>query len=99
MINQALSGSWFDLEITNEELERLQEKLTSKDRRDQGTDYTVDFSQRSLSRVFNDIGFETGGRFYGGWWQNIPKEYRANIVIDRKPTVEFDYSTIHPTML
>jgi len=99
VINGALSRSWYDLEITNEELERLQGKLTSKDRRDQGSDYTLDFSLRSLRRVFNDICFETGGRFYGGWWQNIPKEYRANIIIDRKPTVEFDYSTIHPTIL
>ena len=98
-INEALSRSWYDLEITNEELRRLQDKLTSKDRRDQGTDYTIDFSRRSLSRVFNDISFETGGRFYGGWWQSIPKEYRANIIIDGKPTVEFDYSTIHPTIL
>ena len=99
VINEALRRSWYDLEITNEELKRLQRKLTSKDRRDQGADYTLDFSQRSLSRVFNDICFETGGRFYNGWWQNIPKEYRANIIIDGKPTVEFDYSTIHPTIL
>ena len=98
-INEALNRSWYDLEITNEELRRLQDRLTSKDRRDQGTDYTLDFSRRSLSRVFNDTNFETGGRFYGGWWQSIPKEYRANIIIDGKPTVEFDYSTIHPTIL
>jgi len=99
IINETLSRSWYDLEIENEELDRLQDKLTSKDRRDQGTDYILDFGRRSLSRVFNDICFETGGRFYGGWWQNIPKEYRANIIIDGKPTVEFDYSTIHPTIL
>ena len=66
---------------------------------EQGKDYTVDFNQRSLYRVFNDTQFETGGRFYGGWWQNIPKKYRANIIIDGKLTVEFDYSTIHPTIL
>jgi hypothetical protein len=34
-----------------------------------------------------------------GPWQNIPKKYRANIIIDGKLTVEFDYSTIHPTIL
>ena len=99
IINTALSRSWYDLEIENEELMRLQERLSSKDRRDQGTDYTIDFSRRTLNRVFNDNEFQTGGRFYGGWWQNIPKQYRGNIIIDGKPTVEFDYSTIHPTIL
>ena len=78
---------------------RLQERLSSKDRRDQGTDYTIDFSRRTFNRVFNDNEFQTGGRFYGGWWQNIPKQYRGHIIIDGKPTVEFDYSTIHPTIL
>ena len=63
---QALSRSWYDLEIENEELIRLQEKLSSKTRRDQGTDYTIDFSRRTLNRVFNDIEFQNGGRFYGG---------------------------------
>ena len=99
IINKALNGFWYDLEITNEELSQLQDKLTAKDRRDQGNDYTLDFTRRSLTRVFNDTNFETGGRFYGGWWQSIPREYRGNIIIDGKPTVEFDYSTIHPTIL
>jgi hypothetical protein len=42
---------------------------------------------------------ELGGRFYGGWWQFIPKEYRPYITINGHPTVEVDYSGLHPRML
>jgi hypothetical protein len=40
-----------------------------------------------------------GGRFYGGWWQNIPKDYRRYISINGCQTVEVDFSTLHPTLL
>jgi hypothetical protein len=40
-----------------------------------------------------------GGRFYGGWWQNIPKGYRRYITINGCQTVEVDFSTLHPTLL
>ena len=53
----------------------------------------------SLYRVFNDTDFTNGGRFYGGWWQVIPSEYRTRIRINEKRTVELDFGTLHPTML
>lgn len=31
------------------------------------------------------------GRFYGPWWQYLPKVQRRHILIDDKPTVELDY--------
>jgi len=40
-----------------------------------------------------------GGRFYGGWWQFIPKKYRVHITINYLPTVEVDYSGLHPYMM
>src|SRR5262245_11233352 len=52
-----------------------------------------------LHRVFNQSSFLLGGRFYGGWWQNIPKSYRAHITIDGARTVEMDYPRLHPTLL
>ena len=39
--------------------------------------------------------FEEGGRFYGGWWQGIPGDYRTFITIDGKRTVQLDYSGMH----
>ena len=50
-------------------------------------------------RVFNRNSFELGGRFYGGWWQNIPKEYRPRIFIDDRPTSEVDYRNNHVVLL
>ena len=99
IINNAISSTWYDIEIDNEEMSVLQSLLLSKERREQGKEYTVDFSQRLLYRIFNDVNLETGGRFYGGWWQNIPKAYRSKLSVDGKRMVEFDYSNLHPTIL
>jgi hypothetical protein len=52
-----------------------------------------------LRRIFSRGSFELGGRFYGGWWQFIPSEYRPFITINGLPTVEVDYSEIHPRMM
>ena len=40
-----------------------------------------------------------GGRFYYGWWQEIPKGYRKYITIDEGFTIELDYSALHPHMV
>jgi hypothetical protein len=50
-------------------------------------------------RVFNNGSWKQGGRFYGGFWQGIPSEYRKYIRIDGFPTVEVDYATHHPVLL
>ena len=99
IINNAISSKWYDLEIDNQEMSELQSLLLSKERKAQGKEYTIDFSQRLLCRIFNDVNLETGGRFYGGWWQNIPKAYRSKLIVDGKRMVEFDYSNLHPTIL
>lgn len=45
-----------------------------------------------LYRQFNNSSFEQGGRLYGGWWINCPKDLRPRITINGKPTTELDYS-------
>ena len=47
-----------------------------------------------LHRVFNNGTLEEGGRLFGGFWQQIPKEWRRSIHIEGQPTVELDYSAI-----
>lgn len=59
----------------------------------------VDFSRVELRRIFNHSRFDRGGRFYGGWWQTIPSKFRRRITINSVPTVEVDYSNLHPAML
>ena len=55
--------------------------------------------QKFIRRVFNNGTFEDGGRFHGGWWQRIPKEWRTEIRINGLPTVELDYSGLHIILL
>lgn len=59
----------------------------------------VEWDRNYLHRVFNNSSFEEGGRFYGGWWQEMPKEIRKHITIDGEKTVEMDYSGMHLRML
>ncbi|MDB9881299.1 hypothetical protein OAC67_04070, partial [Planktomarina temperata] len=94
-INKALSRHWCDLEIQDDTLTDLQRRLAG----DPAGERTIRMDQRSLYRVFNDPELQTGGRFYGGWWQNIPKEARKHLVVNGKKMVELDYSNQHPSIL
>lgn len=65
-----------------------------------GKNKKIFVNQRNfVYRVFNNNSFRQGGRFYGGFWQQIPREYRKFIRIDGHPTVEIDYSSHHPVLL
>src|SRR5690606_32939140 len=55
--------------------------------------------RRTLYRVFNNGAFDHGGRFYGGWWQQVPSRYRKLITINGFPTAELDYSNMQIAML
>jgi len=35
-----------------------------------------------VRRIFNNSRWDQGGRFYGGWWQRCPSEYRKKIKMD-----------------
>jgi len=59
----------------------------------------IDYNRRHLYRIFNNGSFGQGGRFYGGWWQGIPREYRKYIKINRMLTVEADFSGMHINLL
>lgn len=50
---------------------------------------------KKLYRVFNRKKFTLGGRFYGAMHISIPKELRAEILINGEPTIELDYSAHH----
>lgn len=51
-----------------------------------------------LHRVFNG-SLSHGGRFYGATHQTMRKQHRQHITIDGEPTVELDYSALHPNLL
>lgn len=62
------------------------------------TELRINLNHKSIHRVFND-DFDKGGRFYGAWWQNIPKILRNNILIDGEPTIELDFKGFHIALL
>lgn len=52
-----------------------------------------------LHRMFNRGSFMRGGRFYGGWWQNIRSHARATITLDGQHTIEADFRGFNPAVL
>ena len=55
-------------------------------------------AQLSLTRVFSKGAFELGGRLYAPI-QNYTKQTRKYFYLNGEPTIEIDYSSIHPHML
>ncbi|MEM8496394.1 MAG: hypothetical protein AAF542_00135 [Pseudomonadota bacterium] len=99
-LNGAIASAFVGLHIPDEELHILAERMANSER-----PRYVDFSKKSLYRVFNNGSLESGGRFVGGWWQSIPKEMRKYIHIShaRHPNAhrrvaEIDYSAMHPSI-
>ena len=59
----------------------------------------LNFAQVGLRRIFAKGRMDRGGRMYVAWWQTLPKDYRRFVTINGRPTIEVDFSEIHPTML
>jgi len=67
--------------------------------KENGLKVSYNENNKFVRRVFNNGSFKDGGRFYGGFWQNIPKEWRLRIGINGWPIVEHDYSGLHIKLL
>jgi hypothetical protein len=59
----------------------------------------INRSDKFVRRVFNNESWKEGGRFYNGWWQHVPQEWREKIRINNEPTIELDYSGLHIALL
>ena len=64
-----------------------------------GSIIQVEHHHKFVKRIFSRGSWTQGGRFYGGFWQNIPKEHRKYIRIDGERTVETDFKGLHITLL
>jgi hypothetical protein len=94
LINRSLQKNAILLYVPDTELKKINKRLNRDPQKS-----PIDFTQKRVRRIFNNKSFEEGGRFYGGWWQNIPKEYRKYIRLNDKDVVELDYSGLHINML
>lgn len=59
----------------------------------------IDQKSKFVTRIFNEERWDKGGRFYGGWWQRCPKQFREMITLDHYATAELDYSGLHIVIL
>lgn len=98
-INDTINKFWFDLRLDDDDFTAMQMQMLSKPQREQDVDRQLNLARRNLHRVFNDVEMTLGGRFYGGWWQEVPRGYRQYIVMNGKPMVEYDFANLHPRIL
>lgn len=105
-INDLLSEQAICLNLSNDQLKAMCQEMADRnykidryDSQETRKPRTLNFSHVHLRRIFARGQMNLGGRFYGGWWQNIPKNYRRYITINGCQTVEVDFSTLHPTLL
>lgn len=82
VINSAFTEHWLDLELPQDKWSVFTKGWEDS----KGRFHTLDLTKRHLYRIFHDDNLKTGGRFYGGWWQEIPDEYRPYIIIDGDQT-------------
>lgn len=98
-INARIASHWIDLFLPDKAMIELNARMATDYAVGERETFGIDLSARRLHRVFNNSDWKQGGRFYGGWWQNVPKEYRTFITIDGKHTIEIDYSGMHPALM
>ena len=63
------------------------------------TEKETSFANRTYTRRFVKGNLKLGGRFYGPYWQTLPKRYRKLIKINGKEVVELDYNAMHLHLL
>lgn len=97
-INKHMEAAYIDLCISDQAEVELLSRLKRSTSEEDDKHLNLYF-HKTLYRIFSNSSWKQHGRFYGGWWQNIPKEYRQDITINDDHVVELDYSSFHPRML
>ena len=105
-INKYYDSIHIDLFVTDEELTTIRRQMSHKEVREEWGETQDDmilkdlnFRRKYLHRKFYDNTYKLHGRFYGGFWEGIPSEWRKRITINGRPTVEMDYTNMHFAIL
>jgi hypothetical protein len=97
-LNKKLESVFIDLYVPDSMIGQLNDELGRKPE-----NKPFEPRRKRLRRIFNNGTFNQGGRFYGGFWQELPNrgqyEWRRSIFIDNERTTEIDYSGLHLAML
>lgn len=68
---------------------------------DREAKYLINEPGYFVRRIFNNSSWRDGGRFHGGWWQQIPGKIRRTIHLNdgKEACSEVDYSGLHIVLL
>ena len=98
--NDHLQRAFIDLCVSAEEEHEINRRMAEKAKH---SDYDMPsglwLEKKYSRRVFNNHSLRHGGRFYGSWWQTLPREWRNRILIDGEITTEIDFSQMHFRLL
>ncbi len=74
--------------VTREHFNRKQKRFETRR-------ISLRHDNKFVRRIFYRENWNHGGRYHGGWWQQVPSELRKDILINDQQTVEVDYSGFH----
>jgi hypothetical protein len=95
--NELLSRTFVDIGTLEEPV--IHRRYFDKNKK-KYIDQYVQVSQQNklVRRIFYRGSWLLGGRFHGGFWQQIKSDYRKDILINDMRTVEIDYSGLHVSL-
>jgi hypothetical protein len=102
--SRAISRMRRDIEAHNEFLDRIDIRLAHPDAEYDERGFLrfrncrFDPRRRRYYRVFNR-NFRRGGRWYGPFWQSLPKDVRTGLLINNEATIEEDFRACHLRLL
>ena len=91
--NQLLSETYIDIPFLDEPF------ITRTNKYNKIQKIPINQQNKFVRRIFSRRKWDKNGRFYGGWWQQIPSHLRRQIAINNLPTVEVDYKGLHASIL
>ena len=71
------------------------EHFNRKSKRYETRRVSLRHDNKFVRRIFYRGNWSLGGRYHGGWWQQVPSELRKDILMNDQHTVEVDYSGFH----
>ena len=78
-INRHLEATVIDLNLNEEQMRGLLRRMRKSDDGDfddQGKHLSF-FTQKTLYRIFSNSSWKQHGRFYGGWWMQLPEREKV----------------------
>jgi len=93
-INYFIRQNCITLDLSDKDLQNVTLIPVDENSKNKEKEKHINFHSVQLSRIFARGSIEKGGRFYRGWWLNLPSNHRPHIRINGYKTVEVDFNGI-----